>query len=760
MIPFSQVKPQALKLRVATKYPGSYIAGSGIRVDQSGGSVTTSVDFSNLERDDVLDLTNLYLPTWDPTEKIFKLTLPDAFRGPTGPAATPTEDFAKVLALSITRAQIASVTIPVNSFQVDGFSTIGDLGRGAPYKRGTSAGPMAIQDASGAWFILDVVGRWVKPGWYGAVGDGSTSDSTAFNTMASTAKLYDIQAANFRQTATINLPSSFKWRGAGVGNSIITRIDGNYGNTINVSAGADFEISDTWFWHQHAFASGNTNPIWATDYITNRCTNGGAHIAIAGSVLGRIFNNRIWNMAYGITYSGCNICETYANNINGVWEPANSGLQEMQAGIRYMNHCQTMSQRKNSIAGLLNGSVHADVTYGSYTASAPVFAVNASATTTAIGVVAGSYTYQATGTFAGATARIQKSTDAGVTWSNFSPDATLTSNGTVTGLTITGTTVVRLQITGATGTPSITAQIWNDGTGHGTGPVYGAWVQSGEGFSSVDDYIGGCSTHAIYLNPSSSTDALKLVQIDSPFLDLYSPSAGICVDVADSAVIVGLSITNVGFEGGHRTPNFLRVNPNPNSSFPAVGRLTVTGCKGQDLAESPIVLRGVDVGFIGHNQMMGNVFEGFTAGATASGMYASTGCRRIETAHNQYGGAVNIPSAATGMLKYGEYFDVDADANISWNSTGCSLLTGASGALPVYPLFQDVASASAASLPPGGSKFRFTGSTNVTSFTGNVRDRVSFYTVNSISVLGVPVTPGRVYEAFYAGGGTYFLGST
>lgn len=58
--------------------------------------------------------------------------------------------------LNITRAQIATTKIPLNSFAVSGYATVGDLGSGAVYVRGTSTGPMAIQDAAGTWWELSV----------------------------------------------------------------------------------------------------------------------------------------------------------------------------------------------------------------------------------------------------------------------------------------------------------------------------------------------------------------------------------------------------------------------------------------------------------------------------------------------------------------------------------------------------------------------------------------------------------------------------
>ena len=110
--------------------------------------------------------------------------------GPTGPAA-----------LNITRAQIGATTISVNRFAAKGYAATGDVGGGAIYISGTSAGPGAIQDASGAWFELDVSSGLATTAWFGA-GYGGSDETTAMQAFYASAlaskKRHHIIKGNYR----------------------------------------------------------------------------------------------------------------------------------------------------------------------------------------------------------------------------------------------------------------------------------------------------------------------------------------------------------------------------------------------------------------------------------------------------------------------------------------------------------------------------------------------------------------------------------
>ncbi len=75
--------------------------------------------------------------------------------------------------LDIARSEIGSRTIPLRSFVVSGYAAAGDAGAGARYVRGTSTGPMAVQDAAGTWWQLDLSAPVIPAGWFGVVAGDS-----------------------------------------------------------------------------------------------------------------------------------------------------------------------------------------------------------------------------------------------------------------------------------------------------------------------------------------------------------------------------------------------------------------------------------------------------------------------------------------------------------------------------------------------------------------------------------------------------------
>ena len=87
----------------------------------------------------------------------------------------------------MTRSAFATTIVPttVSAIVLAGYAAIGDLGAGARMIRGTSAGYNAIQDATGAWWNLDVASlRVISVGYFGAVDDDATDNTAAFQACA------------------------------------------------------------------------------------------------------------------------------------------------------------------------------------------------------------------------------------------------------------------------------------------------------------------------------------------------------------------------------------------------------------------------------------------------------------------------------------------------------------------------------------------------------------------------------------------------
>lgn len=139
-----------------------------------------------------------------------------------------------VITLEITRAQIATTTIPLNCFSVSGHTSVGDLGAGAVYVRGTSSGPMAIQDAAGTWWNL-FTKHGIRAGWCGVKADGATDDTAAFRlawdiACASSNPLLRLEAGTMRiATATqpFNSVTGLIVVGSGPGTSIVKWVEGS-----------------------------------------------------------------------------------------------------------------------------------------------------------------------------------------------------------------------------------------------------------------------------------------------------------------------------------------------------------------------------------------------------------------------------------------------------------------------------------------------------------------------------------------------------
>jgi hypothetical protein len=117
----------------------------------------------------------------------------------------------------ITRSEILGHKITGNSILVSGEVTAGDLGAGALYVRGTSAGLRAAMDANGVWWNLTLPDRVAHIGWFGAVADnadgalGTDNRSmiqAAIDALGSTGGVVQVPAGRFRCSGSLLIDDS------------------------------------------------------------------------------------------------------------------------------------------------------------------------------------------------------------------------------------------------------------------------------------------------------------------------------------------------------------------------------------------------------------------------------------------------------------------------------------------------------------------------------------------------------------------------
>ncbi|MFG1302196.1 right-handed parallel beta-helix repeat-containing protein [Xanthobacter sp. V3C-3] len=249
-----------------------------------------------------------------------------------------------LVTLNITRAQIASTDIQVKAFMVTGYSTDGDLGAGAIYVLGTSAGPMAIQDSTGRWFQLSVGSGPVSLGWFGAKGDGTTNDSAALQAwltyIGSTGLVGYIPKGRFRKpnnTSSLTLTGNIRIIGDGMWSSIIyhddtvqtTRNDLFLGTSIISSVYLDgIGFEGTWGvggdWAQRSPLAG-FQPTGGTAKILNCSFRnssylsltvvGAAHAEVSGCYLDK-------GVADGIRLIDCGIVSVQNNRLSAINDDA------------------------------------------------------------------------------------------------------------------------------------------------------------------------------------------------------------------------------------------------------------------------------------------------------------------------------------------------------------------------------------------------------------------------------------------------------
>lgn len=177
------------------------------------------------------------------------------------------------LSMNLCRSDIATANIAFQSIALSGFSVAGDLGAGAVYVRGTSTGPMAIQDAGGTWWNL-YTKRCVRAGWCGVKADGVTDDTAAFRVAydlaCATSKVLLLEAGTMlisSETNPLNSVDGLIVSGKGNGRSIVKWTEGSLVLLFGRHYSVPGRISNVTYW---GFAVIGTHGDGG-DYTTASC---------------------------------------------------------------------------------------------------------------------------------------------------------------------------------------------------------------------------------------------------------------------------------------------------------------------------------------------------------------------------------------------------------------------------------------------------------------------------------------------------------
>src|ERR1700730_17446183 len=125
---------------------------------------------------------------------------------------------------TVTKPQLPTLPLGAITLFMSGSVVPGDNGAGALYtsQGATSAGPMAIQDASGRWFQL-VLNDIVNAGWFNATGNGVTDDTPALqkfvNYVVANGAHGFIPAGTYLLTSALTVGTGYGWTIEGAGES-------------------------------------------------------------------------------------------------------------------------------------------------------------------------------------------------------------------------------------------------------------------------------------------------------------------------------------------------------------------------------------------------------------------------------------------------------------------------------------------------------------------------------------------------------------
>lgn len=236
-IPFSQVRGEAIKLKVSPSFSIDLVSGAGIRVDQlAPNKRQISVDFSNLERDDIASPAGLYVGTWDTNEEIFKLVKADTLKGAKGDAGNQGDPGPASPSDYATRALAAAATISGAILYIRTFEFATGSGGGASYKRGSTApGSFTSNGGTVTWVLNEPV---LNVKMFGAIGDGSADDTSAMNLAHSSGQLIHYPAGDYKFSLLTLSAGGIVGDGPGQTRLNTTDTGSNNAITFNGSGGA------------------------------------------------------------------------------------------------------------------------------------------------------------------------------------------------------------------------------------------------------------------------------------------------------------------------------------------------------------------------------------------------------------------------------------------------------------------------------------------------------------------------------------------
>jgi hypothetical protein len=183
LVAFSQVKPNTIKMRTLPVFPSRVEGGTAISVTRTNGVTHLDLDFTDLERDDLLtpeELDALFVAAWDGVADTFRLYLGSSLKGEQGDQGIPGPPSP---ADYVSRAQaiVTSISAPVMYVRTAGYYAYGDGGQ-ALYKRAGATSPGGFQSADGTWWQI-VISDFANILQFGAVAEDNTKyvvNQTAF----------------------------------------------------------------------------------------------------------------------------------------------------------------------------------------------------------------------------------------------------------------------------------------------------------------------------------------------------------------------------------------------------------------------------------------------------------------------------------------------------------------------------------------------------------------------------------------------------